>query len=55
MDEEFVVVSGPSDDIIYVELPSAGTEAWNMEGYYDVEESGTLVPFHTQEFVEDES
>lgn len=28
-------------DVIYVEL----TDSWCMEGYYDVGESGTLVPF----------
>lgn len=50
MDSELlsmVVVANPRDDIIYVEVPSTGTENWTMEGYYDVEESGTLVPFHS--------
>lgn len=31
-------------DVIYVEL----TDSWCMEGYYDVGESGTLVPFQDE-------
>ncbi|KAF5307075.1 hypothetical protein FQR65_LT07134 [Abscondita terminalis] len=34
-----------SKDVICIENPS---EAWNIGGNYDVEESGSLVPFHSE-------
>lgn len=42
-----VVVSNSREDVVYV--PSSGTDTWTMEGLYDVEESGTLVPFHSED------
>ncbi|GLV34304.1 uncharacterized protein CBL_00234 [Carabus blaptoides fortunei] len=41
------VVSNAREDVVYV--PSSGADTWTMEGLYDVEESGMLVPFHSED------
>ena len=40
------LVNEEKNKVVYIELPSNVSNSWMIEGYYGVEESGILVPFH---------
>lgn len=45
MQDELFPMLIVSKDVVCIENPS---ESWNIGGSYDVEESGSLVPFHSE-------